>query len=177
VGGLCRYNRYRHWGFAYAPLRELGVSAHLVLQIRSTEYTSTILQTERKDDKRRLPSSQNLFTNPFTLACMSESLNPRKRQRTDQDPLHQTKTTPSKRQKHSEFPLSHLPPAYWDNLSKIWLTKRALRELDRRNGQFSERSLSLQTCRPVTRNFLATIGPLARDGGPDISDLRGVRTL
>ncbi|KAK0655278.1 hypothetical protein B0T16DRAFT_450991 [Cercophora newfieldiana] len=28
---------------------------------------------------------------------------------------------------------SHFPPAFWDNLSKVWLTHRALREFDRRN--------------------------------------------
>ena len=27
-------------------------------------------------------------------------------------------------------------PAYWDNLSTIWLTKGALKELDRRNKEY-----------------------------------------
>ncbi|KAK3311472.1 uncharacterized protein B0T15DRAFT_482486 [Chaetomium strumarium] len=29
---------------------------------------------------------------------------------------------------------SNFPPEFWDNLSKVWLTPRALRELDRRNS-------------------------------------------
>jgi hypothetical protein len=90
--------------------------------------------------------------------------------------------------------------AFWDNLSTVWLTERALRELDRRNTQgVSNRLLSLQR-RPVTRravtewttdkgkwqpatDYLAgctkdrmdEIKQLAKHGGPDLSDLKGVR--
>jgi hypothetical protein len=151
--------------------------------------------------KRRLPSSQNLPESPFTLIYMSESYTSRKRQRTDQDPLHQSRTARSKRQKLSEFPASQSqsPPAFWDNLSKIWLTKRALRELNRRTRQHSERLSYPRARRPGTRNLLAAwkrthpsgpdildgciaetlrdIAQLARHGGPDISDLRGVWIL
>jgi hypothetical protein len=47
---------------------------------------------------------------------------------------------------------------FWDNLSKIWLTKRALRELDRRNTRAAPnppRSPYRRVRRPVTRNSLA----------------------
>ena len=91
------------------------------------------------------------------------------------------------------------PPSFWDTLSKIWLTKDALRELDRRNAQSDlESSYHHQEAqRPITRKFLAELrhrqstravenffrGPripkeiqqFARQGGPNISDLRGVR--
>lgn len=128
---------------------------------------------------------------------MSESCNSPKPQRTDQDVLHQTGTTPSKRQKPSEFPASQSLPAFWNNLSKFWLTRCALRELNRRNRQLSGRLPYSQTRRPVTRNSLAAwkrdyrsvsdildsctaealkdIGQSARHEGPDISNLRGVR--
>ena len=41
----------------------------------------------------------------------------------------------SKKQKRSHISEPQYPPAFWDNLSRVDLTKRALRELDRRNKQ------------------------------------------
>ncbi|KAK2745663.1 hypothetical protein FQN57_003559 [Myotisia sp. PD_48] len=93
------------------------------------------------------------------------------------------------------------PPAlYWDELSKIWLTKDALAELDRRNSSIEEQDHSYthsiqQRRRPLTRALRAkltqqqqstgrrdtlygistesTIKQFARAGGPDLSDIRG----
>ena len=86
-------------------------------------------------------------------------------------------------------------PAYWDNLSTIWLTKGALQELDRRNSYPEPRQ---EYYRPVTRQFnaerkkrwkpqfapdflrdcapscLKQLERLSRLGGPDLSDLRNV---
>ncbi|KAM5437939.1 hypothetical protein McanMca71_002161 [Microsporum canis] len=86
--------------------------------------------------------------------------------------------------------------AYWDSLSKIWLTRDALEELDRRNGASDSISgLSKPPIRPLTRQFQAAlkcryetlasdpsksckpanlreIRRLSRQGGPDLSDLR-----
>lgn len=85
-------------------------------------------------------------------------------------------------------------PAYWDNLSTIWLTKGALKELDQRNSSLKPRQ---EYCRPVTRQFdtkrkvwksqfapnflrgcssgcLRRLERLSRRGGPDLSDLRNV---
>ncbi|KAL9095818.1 MAG: hypothetical protein Q9165_001815 [Trypethelium subeluteriae] len=87
-------------------------------------------------------------------------------------------------------------PAFWDNLSKVWLTKYALRELDRRNTAplpLQRRSIQRTTTRgslakgnyssPVlsaTDNLpqfplqhLKDIERFARRGGPDLSDLCG----
>ncbi|KAF2679273.1 hypothetical protein K458DRAFT_314524, partial [Lentithecium fluviatile CBS 122367] len=88
-----------------------------------------------------------------------------------------------------------------DNLTKLWLTKRALRELDRRNSQAApstSQSLHQHARRPVTRksiveqnttchvahctNYLSRCTPrilknirlFARHRGPDLSDLRNV---
>ncbi|KAF2105227.1 hypothetical protein BDV96DRAFT_509744 [Lophiotrema nucula] len=124
----------------------------------------------------------------------------RKRQRLEPPEPNETLHPVSKRQKLSHPSESQPPAAFWDNLSKIWLTKRALKELDRRNTQAARsppRSPHRRTRRPVTRIFLAeskrsrqtalsTAGYLrcsepriwkdiklfARHGGPDLSDLR-----
>ena len=77
---------------------------------------------------------------------------------------------------------SHQQAAFWDRLSEIWLTKRALRELDRRNSQSTflaqsngscqstqDASDYLRCCEP---KVLKDIKMFARRGGPDLSDLR-----
>ncbi|EED11587.1 hypothetical protein TSTA_107780 [Talaromyces stipitatus ATCC 10500] len=67
-----------------------------------------------------------------------------------------------------------LPAAFWDNLSKVWLTHNALRELDRRNTQVPTKSLQpTRSSRPVTPNEVKAIQRFARQGGPDLSELRG----
>jgi hypothetical protein len=149
-----------------------------------------------------------------TISSMPElqSPNPRKRQRTEPS-LQQNEIwrSASKRQKRN-LNGSQPPPAFWDNLSKTWLTKGALRELDRRNAQTIIKSPRSPYQRPVTRTFLAEwkrnhqptqsvddyhqptqcadhffrssgrrlledIKLFARNGGPDLSDLRGVRIV
>ena len=131
--------------------------------------------------------------------------NPRKRQRSERRSLqlNDTSQSLSERQKLSySTSESRLPAAFWDNLSKLWLTKRTLRELDRRNTQLAPsppRSSYRRPHRPVTRralaelkkrrqlsqtatDFLCHCAPrrlkdiklFARHGGPDLSDLRGV---
>lgn len=101
---------------------------------------------------------------------------------------------PPKRQKptHPERP----PPAFWDNLSKIPLTRAALEELDRRNAESASSTSLIPTRRSVTRRAAAKgsvdyqpaakyvlestqarlqeIKRWARTGGLDLSDLIGV---
>ncbi|KAI1318491.1 hypothetical protein F5Y16DRAFT_391888 [Xylariaceae sp. FL0255] len=92
------------------------------------------------------------------------------------------------------------PPAFWDNLSEIPLTRRALRELDRRNtttASYLRRTLRPPSRRPITRRAARELWPVqaslqpatqylrrsgqfelkqlrafARQGGPDLSELR-----
>ncbi|KAE8549234.1 hypothetical protein TMatcc_000209 [Talaromyces marneffei ATCC 18224] len=77
---------------------------------------------------------------------------------------------------------SHPPVAYWDNLSKIWLTAESLRELDRRTSSapgFQHAELKkehlhfapdfLRDCSPTR---LREIKSLAASGGPDLTGLR-----
>ncbi|OAA34506.1 hypothetical protein NOR_08451 [Metarhizium rileyi] len=64
---------------------------------------------------------------------------------------------------------SNFPPQFWDNLSKVWLTPRALREIDRRNG-----ARPPVTTSPAPTVFTATtLTQFARRGGPDLRHLRG----
>lgn len=128
--------------------------------------------------------------------------NLRKRRRSASE-LNEISRPVSKKQRLSPPSGSQTPPAFWDNLSKIWLTKRALRELDRRNIQTASNpavSPHRQRARPLaTQNVLTEskrkcqnvrssteylccceprilkdIKLFARHGGPDLSDLRNV---
>ncbi|KAM5429576.1 hypothetical protein McanMca71_006801 [Microsporum canis] len=76
------------------------------------------------------------------------------------------------------------PPAFWDNLSKIWLTSDALEELDRRNRALSRSGQGMPEphTQPSQADFnpaedcslrtLHQIRELSKQGGPDLSDLR-----
>lgn len=124
----------------------------------------------------------------------------RKRRRPEQpehsEHSHHTSVPSPKRQKIKHPSGSRPPPEFWDNLSKFWLTKRAIREFDRRNSQPSLRARRVtrnavgqwredpnnrhQTehiaavLRSPSRNFLKNIKAFAKQGGPDLSDLKGV---
>ncbi|KAI1110341.1 hypothetical protein F5Y14DRAFT_429109 [Nemania sp. NC0429] len=65
----------------------------------------------------------------------------------------------------------NFPPVFWDRLSKTHLTRRALRELDRRNRLQS--SPPPPTPTPKEEIFSGNLANFARSGGPDIADLRG----
>lgn len=84
----------------------------------------------------------------------------------DQDSQH---NRPSKKQK-LHYP-AYFPPRFWDGLSRVWLTRNTLRELDRRNRTISSPGC-LETAR--TRRVSPTLKGFAKQGGPDLTDLRGV---
>ena len=135
----------------------------------------------------------------------AQPLNPRKRRSSERPTPQQDEVLQhgSKRQKRSHLNRYLFPPAFWDNLSKIDLTKRALEELDRRNTEAAQKSgpAHLRLRRPITRlgrtrlkkssqylipaadylgncstRSLKSIKQSARHGGPDLSDLKGVRS-
>jgi len=124
-------------------------------------------------------------------------------------------TVHNRKRKHAEVELSQddlpslpskkfkPPPAFWDNLSKIWLTRSSLKELNRRNAQSTsyQSSLKYKIRKPRTRSAvrefkqkvqpavpvseylskapqvdIALLKTFARKGGPDLTDLRGVCT-
>jgi hypothetical protein len=131
-----------------------------------------------------------------------QPLGSRKHQRSERPQPNEISQPASKKQRLSYPSGSQPPAAFWDNLSKIWLTKRALRELDRRNTRAAPNpphSPYRRVRRPVTRNFLSELKRnrqptqdtadhircydlrnlkdvklFARHGGPDLSDLRNV---
>ena len=161
--------------------------------------------------KRYSPPALNLPREPVIDDCYMPELplsNLRKRQRTEPCALQLNGTSQPqlKRQKLNHPTTGSQPPsAFWDNLSKTWLTRGALRELNRRNNQPASnqpRSQHRRARRPVTRNFLAElkkdrrvtqsasdflghcesetlkdIKRFARNGGPDLSDLKGVSIM
>lgn len=81
-----------------------------------------------------------------------------------QQPSSQQDIPPAKR--HKKF----TPDTFYDRLSKIQLTRRALRELDRRNAHLKPQPLP--TVQPICSD--TDLGQFARHGGPDLSSLRGV---
>jgi hypothetical protein len=90
---------------------------------------------------------------------------------TAEDDLHR----PTKKLKlgHPAYP----PTRFWDSLSKIPLTRNALRELNERNTKASCSSTNLQKLQQRRSNFQhlpAIPQRFARQGGPDLKDLRGV---
>ena len=81
---------------------------------------------------------------------------------------------PCKKAKRPHQSRQETSTAYWDSLSKLWLTRCALNELNRRNRPWAS---------PVERNgdkprqlrsLSKKLQSFAKDGGPDICSLRGV---
>lgn len=104
----------------------------------------------------------------------------RKRQRLEQSPSAQSHP---KRQKLDT------PETIYDNLSKVWLTKNALKELDRRNRCLEPQKTCTWTTQKInsqpikfapdflnkcSRTKLKEIKKLSRLGGPDLRDLVNV---
>lgn len=91
-------------------------------------------------------------------------------------------SSPSRQHPRRKRRVYHPPPQFWDKLTKLWLTKSALRENNRRilslssSRTFFTKSYTfapdfLRSC-PAT--CLQEIRRLSRCGGPDLSDLRHV---
>ena len=74
---------------------------------------------------------------------------------------------PTKRQTEE---IQQTPGSFWDNLSRQWLTRRALREFDRRT---SPATLPPERTGNKIIN-LAQLKRFAMHGGPSLSDLRAV---
>lgn len=69
---------------------------------------------------------------------------------------------PAKRTDRRRF-----PPAFWDNLSQVYLTSRALKEHERRNKTHASPK------RKAPGVSFHNIAKFARHGGPDLGDIRG----
>ncbi|KAI9731016.1 MAG: hypothetical protein M1834_005479 [Cirrosporium novae-zelandiae] len=109
----------------------------------------------------------------------------RKKQRfTEEDhykntPVSQTEQYPPKTPKSSTYirPVSkqYPPTTFWDNLSKVWLTRRALEEHNRRTPRPTYTILrNEEKTLPVIKDLeLDKLKSFARSGGPDLCDIRG----
>ncbi|KAK5627856.1 hypothetical protein RRF57_003571 [Xylaria bambusicola] len=90
-------------------------------------------------------------------------------------PSPRTSPQPLREKERPDYP-TQLPPAFWDKLSEVPLTKNALRELERRKtrgpGTQPNTTWCFDCCSPTERERLKRF---ARIGGPDQSDLRGYR--
>jgi hypothetical protein len=79
---------------------------------------------------------------------------------------------PAKRQKASLQSRSKTTPEFWDNLSRVPLCRRALREFNRRTVRPTapkppERSV-------IKGDLIKQLKRFARHGGPTLRDIRGV---
>ena len=65
-------------------------------------------------------------------------------------------------------------PSFWDSLSRVWLTRCALREFDRRTVKLV---VPTQKYPPDLKGYpVKELERFARHGGPSLRDLRGVRS-
>lgn len=85
-----------------------------------------------------------------------------------------TPQRPWKKAKRRRQSQQETDTAYWDSLSKLWLTRRALTELKRRNGHTASPIRTAATCRQELEGESGLLKRFARGGGPDLRDLRGV---
>ena len=143
---------------------------------------ATCARTRRIENRNRLaqagaplhhpvPSEQ---TNPSDV--VSGHLRSQNRKRQADDLLHDQ--VAAKKPKPDNF-----PPEFYDNLSEISLTRRALQELDRRNQNRRHHPHPPEhTATTPRRSKLTALGKLgcsslalfAASGGPDLSDIQGV---
>ncbi|KAH6628901.1 hypothetical protein F5144DRAFT_580431 [Chaetomium tenue] len=93
------------------------------------------------------------------------SMQSRKRPRADDlSQKHRPKKIKSIGERHRP---SNFPPEFWDNLSKVPLTRRALREVDRRNSARPALGPAAFAMHTTDRAHFA------KHGGPDLCHLRG----
>ena len=125
------------------------------------------------------------------LMSVVQDVPPRKRKRSSLDAceVDNTPHISSKRQRVDENTREARYAArdrFWDTLSKVWLTPRALREFDRRNA-VRERKQTYTTAvgrwpcnrspidiSQLTVASLKNLKRFARRGGPSLTDLRNV---
>jgi hypothetical protein len=102
----------------------------------------------------------------------------KKRRRTSQEPTDIAQVPSAKKLK----PLSendghhHRPPSFWDTLSKVRLSRSALKEFDRRNVQGTGQLCSepIPIAQVSAGRYRQQLKRFGRRGGPDLSHLRGV---
>jgi hypothetical protein len=101
----------------------------------------------------------------------------RKRKRPDEAaPTAEQQPQPSaKRQRTSRQSRSRTPPEFWDNLSRVPLCRRALREFNRRAVQLAASKQRAE--RVIEGDLFKQLKRFARRGGPDLRNIRGVSSV
>jgi hypothetical protein len=92
------------------------------------------------------------------------------------EPESQPHEPPAKRQKQSYSSRSETPAEFWDNISRVPLCRRALREFNRQ----AIRPIAPQqrcTKRDVEDSRVEQLQRFARRGGPDLRSIRGVSSV
>ncbi|KAL2052092.1 hypothetical protein ABVK25_007534 [Lepraria finkii] len=109
---------------------------------------------------------------PSTKASVPHN---RKRQLSEAEPESDLSPQPTaKRQKLKEH-RHRTPSSFWDNLSRQWLTRRTLREFDRRTVWPTVPVLPHRTDKEYIN--LTKLKGFARHGGPSLGDIRGVSAI
>ena len=114
-----------------------------------------------------------LWNSYIALMLLRKENCQRKRQRDQSASKEDESRLRAKRQKRSA---DDYPPDVWDNLSKITLTRKALREFDRRTREkrHPHTARVQETAGRILRSNPRRLERFARNGGPDLSKLRGV---
>ena len=136
----------------------------------------------------------------IAVTSEDQSLRGQKRRRGAVEQEHSKTVTPHpKKAKRSLQSQQKTTIAYWDSLSKLWLTRRALSELDRRNRQRASPVRTTVAGRGILRDAKAVrqrrkepkktteqgllrnpskqLKRFVRHGGPDLRDLEEVSLL
>ena len=115
---------------------------------------------------------------------MPPSKDPRskKRQRSCFESALEVSTPPVKKSKTAleiEPTCDHRPPRFWDTLSKIRLSRGAIREFERRIADTARQQQIPRAldCQSLAVGNLGQLERFSRHGGPDLAHLRGVRVL
>ena len=118
------------------------------------------------------------------MPVLHETCRSKKRPRPAPDPLPDEIGPDLKRRKSLPEPegyCTHRPPRFWDTLSKVRLSRGALREFERRTSQ-SERQRQQQSHISVGADSSITtitqaVKRFSRHGGPNLAHLRGVSVI
>lgn len=144
---------------------------------RDTRLT-TCLSSRRCHIHQSLDSCLRAETVYFTMPIPQQSrLSLKRRADSDSVSVDESRPVPKKHKSHHDTPGRGLPIAgFWDRLSRVQLSRQALREFDRRTRLTSDTSAPLA---PTARNPLRgsrsiQLKRLAQRGGPSLTHIRGV---
>ena len=120
------------------------------------------------------------FSNPtttmMTLQEISMRQNAKRKRVTSIEAVPTLDPPPQPHKGEKKWPHLYKRPSskFWDNLSRIWLSRCALQEFDRRTAQLVISTPKYPS--DLKRYPVRDLERFARHGGPSLRDLRGVST-